>query len=126
MNLKKIKRAIISVSDKSNLKQLLYVLKKFNVEIISSGGSYKKIKSMNYKCIKLSSYTGFNEILNGRVKTLHPKIHAGILSIRKNKKHYKDLKKLKIPNIDLVIVDLYPFEEQLKEKMKFQKLVIRS
>ena len=123
MNLKKIKRAIISVSDKSNLKQLLSVLKKFNVEIISSGGTYKKIKSMNYKCIKLSSYTGFNEILNGRVKTLHPKIHAGILSIRKNKKHYRDLKKLKIPNIDLVIVDLYPFEEQLKEKMKFQKLI---
>jgi phosphoribosylaminoimidazolecarboxamide formyltransferase/IMP cyclohydrolase len=104
-------------------KQLLSVLKKFNVEIISSGGTYKKIKSMNYKCIKLSSYTEFSEILNGRVKTLHPKIHAGILSIRKNKKHYKDLKKLKIPNIDLVIVDLYPFEEQLNKKSDFKKMV---
>ena len=123
MNLKKIKRAIISVSDKSNLKLILPTLKKFNVEIISSGGSYKKIKSMNFNCIEISNYTGFSEILNGRVKTLHPKIHAGILSIRKNKKHKNDLKKQKIPNIDLVIVDLYPFEKQFKKKIKFQRLI---
>ena len=87
MNLRKIKRAIISVSNKSDLKLILPILKKFNVEIISSGGSFKKIKSMKYNCIELTNYTGFSEILNGRVKTLHPKIHAGILSVRKNKKH---------------------------------------
>ncbi len=93
MSLKKIKRAIISVSDKSNLKLILPTLKKFNVEIISSGGSFKKIKSMNYNCIEVSDYTGFSEMLDGRVKTLHPKIHAGILSNRyyintkKNKKN---------------------------------------
>ena len=79
MGIKKIKRAIISVSDKSNLKIILPVLKKFNIEIISSGGSYKKIKDMNYKCIEISNYTGFAEMLDGRVKTLHPKIFAGLL-----------------------------------------------
>ena len=105
--MQKIKRAIISVSDKSDLKLLLPVLRKFNVEIISSGGSFKKIKDLKYNCIEVSNYTGFSEMLNGRVKTLHPKIHAGILNIRKNKKHKKELKIKKIPNIDLVIVDIY-------------------
>ena len=115
MNLKKIKRAIISVSDKSNLKRILSVLKKFNVQIISSGGSFKKIRSMNYNCTEISNYTGFTEMLDGRVKTLHPKIYAGILNIRKNKKHNRDLKRLNIPNIDLVIVNLYPFEKKIHE-----------
>ena len=123
MNLKKIKRAIISVSDKSNLKLLLPILKKLNVEIISSGGSFKKIRSMGYNCIEVSNYTKFSEMLDGRVKTLHPKIHAGILNIRENKKHRKDLKKYNILNINLVIVDLYPFENKLKEKIKFNKLI---
>ena len=123
MNLKRIKRAIISVSDKSNLKLILPTLKKFNIEIISSGGSFKKIKSMKYNCIDVSNYTGFPEMLDGRLKTLHPKIHAGILNIRKNKKHKKDLEKQNFLDIDLVIVDLYPFEKQLKEKIKFQKLI---
>jgi len=118
MKLKKIKRAIISVSDKSNLKLILPVLKKFKIEIISSGGSYKKIKNMNYNCIEVSNYTGFSEMLNGRVKTLHPKIHAGILNIRKDSTHRRDLKKQNIPDIDLVIVNLYPFEKQLEEKSK--------
>ena len=66
MNLKRIKRAIISVSDKSNLKFILPTLKKFNIEIISSGGSFKKIKSMKYNCIDVSNYTGFSEILADR------------------------------------------------------------
>ena len=123
MNLKKIKRAIISVSDKSNLKLLLPTLKKFNIEIISSGSSFKKIRSMKYNCINVSNYTEFSEILDGRLKTLHPKIHAGILNIRKNKKHKKDLKKKNIKNIDLEIVDLYPFENKLEERKKFQNLI---
>ena len=123
MNTKKIKRAIISVSDKSNLKLILPILKKFKIEIISSGGSYKKINSMNYNCTEVSNYTGFSEMLDGRVKTLHPKIHAGILNIRKNTKHKKELKKQNIPNIDLVIVDLYPFEKQLKANAKLSKLI---
>ena len=95
MNLKRIKRVIISVSDKSNLKIILPVLKKFKIEIISSGGTFKKIKSMKYNCVEVSNYTGFSEMLNGRVKTLHPKIHAGILNIRKDSTHRRDLKKKK-------------------------------
>jgi len=123
MNLKRIKRAIISVSDKSNLKLILPTLKKFNIEIISSGGSFKKIMSMKYNCIDVSNYTGFPEMLDGRLKTLHPKIHAGILNIRKNKKHKKDLEKQNFLDIDLVIVDLYPFEKQLKKKHNPKKIV---
>ena len=123
MSLKKIKRAIISVSNKDKLELILPILKKLNIEILSSGGSFKKIKSMKYNCIEISSYTGFSKLLDGRVKTLHPKIHAGILNIRKNKKHQKDLKTLDIPNIDLVIVDLYPFEKQLKKKIRFEKII---
>ncbi len=123
MKSKKIKRAIISVSDKSNLKTILPILKKFKIEIISSGGSYKKICDMNYKCIEVSSYTGFSEMLDGRVKTLHPKIHGGILNIRTNKKHLKEIKKNKILNIDLVIVDLYPFEEKLEQKVNTNSLI---
>ena len=118
MSLKKIKRALISVSDKSNLEFVLPILKKFNIEIISSGGSYKKIRSMKYKCIETSNYTGFSEMLDGRVKTLHSKIYAGILNIRNNVKHRNELKKQNIPTIDLVIVDLYPFEKKLNEKSK--------
>ena len=90
MNLKKIKRAIISVSNKSNLKEILPTLRKFKIEIISSGGSFKKIRNMKYNCIEVSNYTKFSEMLDGRVKTLHPKIHAGILNIRKKERHRKE------------------------------------
>ena len=120
MNLKKIRRAIISVSNKSKLELILPILKKFNVEIISSGGSFKKIKSMNYDCFEVTNYTGVSEMLDGRVKTLHHKIHAGILNVRNNKKHRKDLKKQNILDIDLVIVDLYPFEDRLAKKITFR------
>ena len=121
--MQKITRAIISVSDKSNLKIILPALKKLGVQIISSGGSYKKIRNLKYECTEISDYTGFSEILSGRIKTLHPKIHAGILNIRKNKKHKKEILSKKILNIDLVIVDLYPFEKTLQEKIKFDKLI---
>ena len=123
MNLKKIKKVIISVSNKSNLEIILPILKKLNVEIISSSGSFKKIRSMNYKCTEISDYTKCSEMLDGRVKTLHPKILAGILNIRKNNKHKKELKKQNIPNIDLVIVDLYPFEKLFNKKIKFNTLI---
>ena len=116
MKLKKIKRAIISVSNKSNLNLILPILKKYNIEIISSGGSYKKIKNLKYNCTEISNYTGFAEMLDGRIKTLHPKIYAGILNIRNNKKHKIEIKKKNIPQIDLIIVDLYPFEKHLSEK----------
>ena len=123
MNLKKIKTALISVSNKSNLEKILPILKKFSIEIISSGGTYKKIKSMKYNAIEISDYTKFPEMLDGRVKTLHPKIFGGILNIRNNPKHKRELREKKISNIDLVIVDLYPFEKKLEEKGKFKNLI---
>ena len=103
--MKKIKKALISVSDKKKLKPLLNILKKNKVKIISSGGTYKEIKRLKFECIEVSEFTGFPEILDGRVKTLHPKIHAGILNKRKNISHYKDLVRNNFENIDLVIVN---------------------
>ena len=112
--MKKIKTALISVSDKSNLKPLLEVLKKSKIKILSSGGTYKIIKKLKFNCLEVSEFTGSREILGGRVKTLHPKIHAGILNQRKNKKHVEDIKKNSFENIDLVIVNFYPFLKTLK------------
>tara|TARA_X000001036_G_C20668932_1_gene801745 strand:+ start:669 stop:2219 length:1551 start_codon:yes stop_codon:yes gene_type:complete len=106
-----IKNALVSVSDKENLTSLLKVLKRFNIKIISSGGTYDSIKKLGYPCTELSKYTGFKEMLDGRVKTLHPKIHAGILHDRKNKKHQSEMTKQKFPAIDLIIVNFYPFQK---------------
>ncbi len=113
--MRKIKSALISVSDKSNLIPLLKILRKNKINLISSGGTYKIIKKLKFKCQEVSKYTGSNEILNGRVKTLHPKIHAGILNKRNSKSHQKDLKDNNFRNIDLVIVNFYPFEQNLKQ-----------
>ena len=110
MNLK-IKNALISVSDKKNLILILKVLKKYKIKIISSGGTYSSIKKLGYACTELSKYTGFKEMLDGRVKTLHPKIHAGILHDRKNKKHQSEMLKKKFPALDLIIVNFYPFQK---------------
>ncbi len=121
--MKKIQSALISVSDKSNLLPLLKSLKKHNIKLISSGGTFKKIQKLNYKCIDVSKFTGSNEILNGRVKTLHPKIHAGILNIRNNKFHIKDIKKNNFENIDLVIVNFYPFEKTLEQTNNHHKII---
>ena len=122
--MKKIKKALISVSDKSNLKSLLKILKKNKIEIISSGGTYKEIIKLGFDCLEVSKYTGFPEIMDGRVKTLHPKIHAGILVNRKKKSHLRDLKKNKFHEIDLVIVNFYPFEETLN--LKNHKKIIEN
>jgi phosphoribosylaminoimidazolecarboxamide formyltransferase/IMP cyclohydrolase len=121
--MKKIKTALISISDKRNLKPLLNSLKKNNIKIISSGGTYKEIKKLKFKCIEVSEFTSSPEILEGRVKTLHPKIHAGILNKRKSKIHLKDLKKNNFENIDLVIVNFYPFEETLKNTKNHEKII---
>ncbi len=121
--MRKIKRALISVSNKKNLKDLLNSLKKNKIEIISSGGTYKEIKKLKFSCIEISDYTGSAEILGGRVKTLHPKIHAGILSKRNNKSHNQDLIENNFKNIDLVIVNFYPFEETLKSTSNHKKII---
>ncbi len=121
--MKKIKRALISVSNKKNLKPLLNILKKNKVEIISSGGTFKEIKRLKFKSIEVSKYTGSPEILQGRVKTLHPKIHAGILSKRKIRSHHQDLLKNNFKSIDLIIVNFYPFEKVLKKTSNNEKII---
>ena len=121
--IKKIRSALISVSDKSNLKPLLQILKKNNIKIISSGGTFKEIQKLKYKCLEVSNFTGFKEILDGRVKTLHPKIHAGILNKRGNKNHFKDLKKNNFESIDLIIANFYPFEKILRQTKNHNKII---
>jgi len=121
--MKKIKTALISVSDKQNLKPLLNCLKKNDIKIISSGGTYKEIKKLKFKCVEVSEFTNSPEILEGRVKTLHPKIHAGILNKRKSKTHLRDIKNNNFENIDLVIVNFYPFEETLKNTKNHKKII---
>jgi phosphoribosylaminoimidazolecarboxamide formyltransferase/IMP cyclohydrolase len=121
--MKMIKTALISVSDKSYLSPLLKSLKKNNIKIISSGGTYKEIKKLKFKCLEVSEFTNSPEILEGRVKTLHPKIHAGILNKRNNKIHIKDLKNNNFENIDLVIVNFYPFEKTLNNSKNHEKII---
>jgi len=121
--MKKIKKALISISDKKNLKSLLKVLTKYKIELISSGGTYKEIKKLKFKCLEVSEYTGSPEILGGRVKTLHPKIHAGILSKRNDKSHIRDLKNNNFEEIDLVVVNFYPFEKTLKQTNNHLKII---
>ena len=120
---KKIKKALISVSDKKNLKSILKSLTKYKIELISSGGTFKEIKKLKFKCLEVSEYTKSPEILGGRVKTLHPKIHAGILSKRNNRSHKNDLKNNDFKEIDLVIVNFYPFEKTLEQTNNHQKII---
>src|SRR6056300_790951 len=108
MELKKITRALISVSDKTNLVDMLQILKEFDVEIVSTGGTYKAIKDLGYQCVEISNYTGFPEMMDGRVKTLHPKIHGGLLG--RASADEAVMAAQDISAIDLLVVNLYPFE----------------
>ena len=121
--MKKIQTALISVSNKSNLKPLLQILRKYKIKIISSGGTFKTIKKLKFKCLEISDFTGFQEILGGRVKTLHPKIHAGILNKRNNQSHLREIKNNKFENIDLVIVNFYPFEKTIETSKNYNKII---
>jgi len=107
----RIQRALLSVSDKSGLVPLAEVLAAARVEIISTGGTAKTLRDCGIKVIELSDYTGFPEMLDGRVKTLHPKVHGGLLYLRGNASHEAAVQKLGIGPIDLVVVNLYPFEQ---------------
>tara|TARA_B100001559_G_scaffold315661_1_gene317919 strand:- start:1524 stop:3071 length:1548 start_codon:yes stop_codon:yes gene_type:complete len=119
----KIKNALISVSDKENLNIILKVLKKNKINIISSGGTFKSIKKLGFMCKEVSEYTGFDEMLDGRVKTLHPKIHSGILFNRDKKKHRKQMQKKQFEPIDLVIVNFYPFESIIKKTSNKKQII---
>ncbi|HSR13858.1 MAG TPA: bifunctional phosphoribosylaminoimidazolecarboxamide formyltransferase/IMP cyclohydrolase, partial [Thermodesulfobacteriota bacterium] len=109
----KIKRAIISLSDKSGIVPFAQKIQGFGAEILSTGGTAKTLRENGLKVIDVSEYTGFPEMLDGRVKTLHPKIHGGLLGIRDNPEHAKKMQEHGIIAIDMVVVNLYPFESTI-------------
>ena len=120
----KIRTALISVFDKTGVLDLAKNLAKNEVQIISSGGTAKYLKENNIKVTEVSEYTGFNEIFDGRVKTLHPKIHAGILA--RGKSDESELKKIGAKKIDLVVANLYPFADEVANEKSTEKSIIEK
>ncbi len=119
-----IKRAIISVSDKTGIADFSRKLVELGVEILSTGGTAKLLKEEKIPCKEVSEITGFPECLDGRVKTLHPRIHGGILAIRSNPSHMQRIEELGIETIDLIVVNLYPFKETIqKPGVEFEECV---
>lgn len=118
-----IKRALISVFDKKGILDLAKFLKEKGVEIISTGGTYKHLKENGIEVVEISEVTGFPEMLDGRVKTLHPKIHGGLLAIRDNKEHMATIAKNGIKPIDMVVVNLYPFFQKVTEDLSFEEKI---
>ena len=109
--MKKIDRAVISVTDKTGIVDFARELSGFGVRILSTGGTAKTLREVGISVTDISEYTGFPEMLDGRVKTLHPKIHGGLLGIRDNPEHVKMMKEQGIEDIDLLVVNLYQFEK---------------
>ena len=122
----KIKRALISVSDKSGIAELARELSNFGVEIISTGGTAKLLKNSGIEVKEISQHTNFPEMLDGRVKTLHPKIHGGLLALRDNPEHMKQIEEHNIGPIDMVVVNLYPFEATIKKQGVTQEEAIEN
>ena len=114
LGLRKIRRALISVSDKTGIVDFARELKRFDVEIISTGGTAAALREAGIEVRDVSDVTGFPEMMDGRVKTLHPKIHGGLLAVRDNPTHQSAMSEHRIEPIDLVVVNLYPFEETIK------------
>ena len=115
-----VKRALISVSDKTNLELIVRELSRLGVEIISTGGSARFIASLGIKVKPVDEVTGFPEMLDGRVKTLHPKIHAALLASRAKQEHMEQLKLHNIECIDMVVVNLYPFKKTIAKPEHIQ------
>ena len=111
----KVKRALISVSNREGIVDFARTLQETGVEIISTGGTYRKLEEAGIKVKKVEEFTGFPEMLNGRVKTLHPYIHGGILADRSNENHMSEVSSSGIKLIDMVIVNLYPFKETISK-----------
>ncbi len=119
-----IERAIISVSDKTGIEEFAKALHEMGVEILSTGGTARKIQDAGVPVTEVSDYTGFPEMMDGRVKTLHPKIHGGILALRDNPKHMNALTEHGIKKIDMIVVNLYPFEQTIsKPDVTFEEAI---
>jgi len=114
--MKRIKRALISVSDKTGIIDLARELKHFNVEIISTGGTAKALRDAGIEVRDISDVTGFPEMMGGRVKTLHPRVHGGLLALRDNPEHAAAMQQHGIESIDMVVVNLYPFAETVSRE----------
>jgi phosphoribosylaminoimidazolecarboxamide formyltransferase/IMP cyclohydrolase len=114
--LRKIKRALISVSDKTGIVDFAKSLEDFGIEIISTGGTAKSLREAGLKVTEVSEVTGFPEMMDGRVKTLHPKIHGAFLALRDNEEHAKAMETHSIQLIDLVVINLYPFEQTIEKE----------
>jgi len=112
----RIKRAIVSVTDKTGIVDFCKALSAFSVEIISTGGTARLLWENGISVVDVSEYTGFPEIMDGRVKTLHPKIHGGILALRDNRSHLEVMEKFEIKPIDMVVVNLYQFEKTIEKE----------
>lgn len=109
----KVKRALLSVSDKTGIVELGKALADLGIEIISTGGTMRTLKEAGVPVMAVQDVTGFPEMMDGRVKTLHPKIHGAILAVRDNPSHVQDMKNHGITPIDLVVVNLYPFQQTI-------------
>ncbi len=107
----KIRRALVSVSDKTGVVDFVRALAEMGVVIISTGGTARALKEGGIEVVGIEEVTGFPEMMDGRIKTLHPKVHGGILAIKDNEKHLSDMKAHGIESIDMVCVNLYPFEQ---------------
>src|SRR5690242_1957930 len=112
--LRKIRRALISVSDKTGIVDFARELRKFGVEIISTGGTAKTLRDSGIEVRDVSDLTGFPEMMDGRIKTLHPKIHGALLGLRDKPEHVEAMRQHDIEPIDMVVVNLYPFEQTLR------------
>src|SRR5260221_12350440 len=113
--LRKIRRALISVSDKTGIVEFARELKRFDVEIISTGGTAKTLRDAGIEVRDVSDVTGFPEMMDGRIKTLHPKIHGALLGLRDNPEHVAAMSEHGIDPIDMVVVNLYPFEQTVMQ-----------
>ncbi|KAK8798780.1 hypothetical protein WA158_007864 [Blastocystis sp. Blastoise] len=122
-NLVKIERALLSVSDKTGLVELGKFLQEHGVEMLSTGGTAKALRDAGLTVKDVSEYTGAPEMMDGRVKTLHPKVHGGILAVRGNPKHEQDMKDNGIQNIDLVVLNLYAFEQTVAKGSDFDTCI---
>jgi phosphoribosylaminoimidazolecarboxamide formyltransferase/IMP cyclohydrolase len=112
----KIRKAIISVTDKTGIVEFAQSLAEFNVDILSTGGTAKALRDGGVFVTDISAYTDFPEMMDGRVKTLHPKVHGGLLGLRDNPEHVKVMAEHGIESIDLVVVNLYQFEKTVSKE----------
>src|SRR5438132_4872043 len=119
----RVTRALLSVSDKSGLIEFARALAGYGIDLVSTGGTAKAIAAAGLKVTDVSELTGFPEMMDGRVKTLHPKVHGGLLAIRDNAEHKAAMQAHRIAPIDLLVVNLYPFEATLARRASFDDCI---